>query len=198
MRTVMSIDTYYKFEELPEDIQEQVIEGNRFINTEHDWWDYTLDYWKELLQTAGFELGNIYFSLAYCQGDYCSLEKPRWSYSKDIKSLEKEFGETGAKVRRIMQPIIDITRRYFYGVKYVASGSSSDHYGLGDIDTYIRGEYDYDDKAECSEFKEVIRSIESEIYYALRDECDYLCSDEQVKETLINNEYEFTEDGGLV
>ena len=52
----------FTFEELPENIQEIAIDNLRDINVDYDWWEYTIDYYKDLLASAGFEDADIAFS----------------------------------------------------------------------------------------------------------------------------------------
>ena len=55
-------------------------------------------------------------------------------------------------------------------------------------DWYRQG-FDYD------RLEETLRDFNRWIYTSLRDEYEYLTADEQVDESIRENEYEFTEDG---
>jgi hypothetical protein len=43
MRTITKKIKAYKFDELPEDVQEKVLDKHRYINVEHNWWDGIVD-----------------------------------------------------------------------------------------------------------------------------------------------------------
>ena len=69
----------YKFEELPEDVQERIIEDRKEyssidsidFNEVHA--QFILDHWKEKLETLGFENAEIQYSGFYSQGDGASF-----------------------------------------------------------------------------------------------------------------------------
>ena len=68
MRT-MAVSVY-KFDELPSKIKEKVIEKNRDINVDiGDWYEYTMEQWKEKLAGQGFIDAEIHFSGFCSQGD---------------------------------------------------------------------------------------------------------------------------------
>ena len=45
----------YSFRELPENIQNKIIEKNRNIHVHFDWWEWTIKEWKEKLSEIGFD-----------------------------------------------------------------------------------------------------------------------------------------------
>lgn len=64
-----------KYSELPEEIQQKVLDKYRYINIEHlEWYEYTIDRLKEELENEyGFENVKIYFSGFGNQGDGASF-----------------------------------------------------------------------------------------------------------------------------
>jgi len=61
--------TVYKFNELPEIIKEKVLDKQRNINTDNEWYEFTLDEWKTKLSEKGFTDAEIFFSGFCSQGD---------------------------------------------------------------------------------------------------------------------------------
>lgn len=56
MRTMTK--NIYKFDELPEKIQDKAIENERDINVDHDWWDWIYEDAETIgLKIEGFDLG---------------------------------------------------------------------------------------------------------------------------------------------
>jgi hypothetical protein len=54
----------YEFNELKPQIQEEVIEKNRYINVEgFEWWEFCYEQFKEELQSIGVSCENFYFSI---------------------------------------------------------------------------------------------------------------------------------------
>jgi hypothetical protein len=103
----------YKFNELPEEVQDKVITNNRGINTENsDWWYFSFDTWKEVgVRIEHFDLYkmDIGISLFYSEeqtaesilsflGDNENYEFARryLEYKKKLdKTYENEFDEWG-------------------------------------------------------------------------------------------------------
>jgi hypothetical protein len=57
-------------------------------------------------------------------------------------------------------------------------------------------EWDFDN--ECKDIEaEFLNDILEDYSIILQNECDYLTSEESIKETLISNEYDFTEEGKI-
>ncbi|WP_302758665.1 hypothetical protein [Dialister invisus] len=66
----------YKFDELSKDVQEKLIEKNRDIYTDFDWYSVIYDNFSQnVKQDYGIEINieNIKFSGFYCQGDGASF-----------------------------------------------------------------------------------------------------------------------------
>lgn len=59
----------FAFDELPNTIQENIIEQNRDINITDDWFRLSVDFQKERLEQFGWMQPEIYFSGFYSQGD---------------------------------------------------------------------------------------------------------------------------------
>ena len=80
-------------------------------------------------------------------------------------------------------------KRHFYSLSCaVAKGRTTNRYSC------FRFGEDY----ECSDLGDIIDDFAHWARILLRDEYEYLTSDEAVKEIIIINEHEFTEDGKLV
>ena len=73
MRTVTKEIGIYFFDELPEELQKEVLIKNHDFNTDFYWSDMELDYWKDKLNSMGFEDADISFSGFWSQGDGASF-----------------------------------------------------------------------------------------------------------------------------
>ena len=162
--------TLYKFDELPKETQEKVITDNRYINTEFDWWECTFDTWKEIgVRIESFDLYkmNIDILLFYTEED-------------TAQSILSFFGHND---------------NYDFARKYLEYKKKLDK-------TY---EDSFDEFGECQEYDEELddanhlfqADLRNALLSWLREEMEYLESDQAIIDTLEANDYDFTEDGKL-
>lgn len=198
MKTVMKLETVYSFDELPEEVQQKVIDNNRDINTDYEWWQVTIDHYIDMFSLCGLDIDNIYFSLGYSQSDYCSFSGASWSYKKGWKkALLSEFGSDHVKKEII--PIFEAMQKqaskvfYDLSFSYNNDGNFRRSYNLSIEDSYTDETYNEIE----SEIRDLISELEQIVYYALRKQCGWLSNDEQIIETLKSNDYMFTIDGEI-
>lgn len=88
-----------KYNELPEEIQQKVLDEYRYINIEHtEWYEYTIDEYKQKLENEyGFDDVEISFSGFASQGDGAS-------FTGKIDDLTKFLTKAG------IEPSIDFDR----------------------------------------------------------------------------------------
>lgn len=181
----------YKFNELRQDIQSQVIERLRNINVDYsEWFDFVYNEWYKKLNGLGFEDCQIYFSGFWSQGDGASFIGKITDFSKFLKDSKY------LKLRKLIK------------------NESIELYGT--IET-INNHYEHKNtkrfSLSCDEIEEIgedidplINELESEIESKRKDLCDEiykeledvywsLVSDESVRETLVATESEFLEGG---
>ena len=164
----------YEFEELSTEAKEKAIEKNRHINVDYDWWDCTYDSIGEV----GIKINS--FDMYYKTIDI-TIEDSEHTASKTIE----HFGE-GMEVVKISKQFIADRDAL---IKRLGEGNDIAGYSVKD-EFY----HEYDEEIEDLE-EEYRREMAEEILTWLRDEYEYLQTDEAIAETLIANEYDFTEDG---
>ena len=182
----------YKFEELSDEVQEEVLDKHRMYNVEYDeWWDSVIEYWKEMLDVIGFEDAEIFFSGFWSQGDgavfeaeidldkvcshlmYC--DATTYSEARDLRAaaLADQAG--------LIEEVFIHRRDTRYSHENTATVSWCADYGFIDC---------------VMELIEDFRlSLCQEIYISLEKEYEYLTSDEVVKECIIETDMEFTKLG---
>lgn len=69
MRTETRTHTFKTFSELTEENQLKIVEENRDMEVEHDWWDFVYTDAIQLGETMGIEIQEIQFSGFCSQGD---------------------------------------------------------------------------------------------------------------------------------
>ncbi len=190
--------TTYEFKELSDKAKEKVLQDLSDISTDYDWYDFTIDYWKERLEQIGFSEAVINFSGFSSQGDgasftaICDISKIAYHLvyckgPKDYRFLNKMHicGEKGLVS-------VNIVRDSFNYVHALTCSVRPYEYFLP---TNAKLEKLTDDITEAIE--ELRLQLCYEIYESLETEYNYLCSEEVIIETIEANEYEFTVDGKM-
>lgn len=180
--------TVFKFNELSPDAQKKAIEGLHDINVDYDWWEF--EQTKTNLATKGFEDADISFSGFGSQGDGASFTarvnletylKDRPKYRRIIPLAQQ--GYIAYKVSRISSHCFhENTCR----IEDCCTGIQARHTLL----SALIGELYADLELERY-------NLSKGIYRDLQEEYYYRVSDDQVKETIESNNYEFTENGKL-
>jgi len=169
----------YKFNELDEQTKLQVIEDNIYINVEFDWWDCTYETLRECgIKVNSFDIG---------RRQECEIEFLEDRYEIAINIIDT-FGEAMDIVKGAKNFIKDRDAL----VKKYGEGNDIDGYSVKDKF------YDEFDDEEADLTHEFQRELSVEILHWLRDEYEYLTSEEAIIETIEANEYEFTEEGKLI
>ena len=174
----------YSFNELSEAAQKRALNKFRYIDVEYDWWEDSYDTIRAAGKLIGLDIDRIYFDT----NSYCIFDA-YYRYARGaVKAVCKEFpwADDLHKVARDLQAL---QRRYFYSLRCnVASQRDTNSYQC------FRFGEDY----ECEDLGDIIDDFAHWARILLRDEYEYLTSDDAVKETIEANEYEFTEGGKLV
>lgn len=168
----------YQFKELDETTKQKVIEDNLYINVEHDWWDCTYETFEEL----GIKIEEFDVYRGECQLHY------RLDYTDIASKIIDTFGESTP---------ISITCNNFIKER----DALVKKYGEGnEIAGYSVKEelYDKFDEEEEDLILDFTGELSGDILGWLRQEYEWLTSEEAIIETIEINEYEFTEEGKLI
>ena len=184
----------FTFDELSDEAKEKAIDTCRYWNTKNmEWWDYIYDDAKEVGKLLGIEINNIWFSGFCSQGDGACFEG-EYSYAKGSCKAIRKYAPKDTVLHDIADRLRNIQRPCFYGLyAYIKHSGHYHHSGCTNIDVRC-DDYDFDILTD-DDLTQCLRKFMDWIYYRLEEENDYLTSDEIVRESLIANEIEFTEDG---
>lgn len=198
----------YNFEELPKKAQLNAIESNR------DFYDdivgcFIMENYSDYLGSLSYPTDEIEYSLSYCQGDgmafYGDLDVEKFINTREKDLIE--FGLDKDDLRRIKflaREGIEIKiERNSFGYHYSHFNTMSTNadyvenyaYGSTNNKTLKQLEKSFD-KLESfiqKDVKKVSHYLEGIGY----DILEYYREDEQVKDALISNGYEFTESGKI-
>lgn len=216
----------FTFEELPEDIQEMAIDNLRDINVDHNWYEDSFDYYKELLENAGFENAEISFSGFWSQGDGASfvadcdaqkiLNSMFFENEGQIAWLIKK-GLTDKAMEEMKRWNLWFTMAEKHGsIQFSIYRHSSRYSHENTVSPIVNIDSDYQDSGAWNNgvwesvfmskvnqekletmFEEYVRDWCRKIYSGLEAEYDYLTSPEAIRETIEANGYMFDENGNM-
>lgn len=186
----------FSFDELSEEAKQVAMEQFSDINTDHNWWEFIYEGFKEQTKTNTlFEVDKMYSSGFCSQGDGAMFEGSFVANDdSDIKLLNQYFKPRIVKL--IKKGLITLTVNFNHYGRYYHERSYK-----YDFDLFIS----YDKKFSENISKE-IHEIEDKItedyeilckdlYRDLEKEYDFQSEAEQIAETIRINEYEFFKNG---
>ena len=169
MRTVRT--KVYKFSELNETAQQKAIQKNCDINVSEDWWEWTYYDAKQV--------GIIISSFDIDRGSYCEIGFKE-SAEATAHLIIDNHGETCETYKT--------AENYLKQRDELINTAPKDENGDFEDESQIDSDLDDLDKDFENSISEDYRTL-------LKNEYEYLTSEEAIKETIIANEYEFTVDG---
>lgn len=200
----------YTFEQLSEKSKETAIDYFRNINVDQGWWEAVYDDFKEIANLFGIsvDLKRTYFDGFYHQGQGSSytasvnaikmIEGVKVQAWKKYSPNEKFKLQPLSIDRRVIELIHDGTIDVYatvtpgyrcasiaVSVYFRYGGTSCTNYDK--IDKNLEGVEDW--------VTNVCEELNHFLFKKLRDEFDYLTSNEAVIETIIADDYDFTREG---
>ena len=171
MRTIRT--KVYKFDELTHEIKSKIIEKQYDINVIDEWWESTYEDAANIgLKITSFDIDRA----SYCKGEF------NLAACEVAANIFRDHGEQ-CETYKTAQSFMDEWQPIFNDymdenhVDYESSESES---------TMIEMEDEFT-KSLCEDYRII-----------LSKEYDYLTSIEAIKQTIISNEYEFTQDGKMI
>ena len=215
----------YSFDELSPEAQENALDNNRDINVDYDGWeDGVTETFKEEMSEIGIDDITISYSGFYSQGDGASFtsedidtrklfnaigiqsnesldmktdDERKKGENKDFYDLLDRMEDVGQLVRNRIKPEeirVTIERTDNRHVHYNTVRANVE---IWDEPDGWEEPYGFTDKLEDT-VTEHIRGLCKDLYRRLEKEYDLLTSDDSVKETLIDNDYKFDEEGNII
>lgn len=172
MRQETTTRNLYKFDELSETAKENAINNLSDINVDYKWWE------SEHEDAEQVEITITSFDLDRNRHATGKFNCPACEVAQNIFNNHGETCETYKTAESFMeewQPIFD---------SYM--DETSDNYESRESENKLQ---DLED--------EFLQSIIEDYSIMLQHQYEYLCSEEVITESILANEYEFTEDGEL-
>lgn len=188
----------YKFDELSDQAKEYARSRSRYLNQCDDWWVYVYEDAKRMGSLLGIEIGNIYFSGFWSQGDGAAFTGDYTfaptAYENIVNEapFNKDLQELAAKLT-----VLQMTRR-LAGAEYLSAKITLLNRGVNPGRMLIEVSQTADDVTlkQNENLARLLRDFADWIYQQLENEFDYLNADEQIDEMLRDDS--FDEDGHTI
>jgi hypothetical protein len=200
--------TVYKYEELSEAAQERARDWYRGLIESQDYSEFVIDDFAKIAGFCGWDINQkrvtlmdnssrydpvVYWSGFSSQGDGACFEGSWKASDVNTRALYKHAPKD-AELRRIGREFAALKKAAPNGGARVRQSGHYQHEGCTAFETWDMGS-----ESTCATreeaLKEASRDLMRWLYRALEAEYNYQSSDEQVVESILANEYEFTEDG---
>lgn len=199
MRTETRTHIFKNFSELTKENQLKIVEKNRNIEVEHDWWDAVYTDAMEVGTCLGVDIREIEFSGFWSQGDgarFRGFYTPR----RDMVAAVKAYAPSDSELHEIAEAIEEIQNRYDWALgaeiafahwgNYSHEGNTT--FEFSEIGWDVDGEQLWATAEDEKELASDLRRFMRWIYRQLEKEYEYLTSDEHLLEyfTDVDDEYE--------
>jgi hypothetical protein len=184
MKTITTKTKVYKYDELPEEAKQKVLESLYYINTDYEWFDMTVsEDFPSQLNEIGLSGSKFYFDLDRGSYLYCD--------DLGIDNIEKLLKTVKCDLRtKVAKEIIN--NGLSIGVNNYSMGSGSNYIDLG---------YGVSDTPESQKLieklQELLQDTMENFRIQLQKEYEYLISQEAIEETIKCNDYDFTINGKI-
>lgn len=187
-----------KYNALSPEAQEKARAEYREGGMEYDWWDYEYERFKEVGASFGLRLDDIYWSGFWSQGGGASFKGVLDFKETDPTQLPKDIQPIYARLKE-MHAMLRLALEEDLWVRITQSGREVHEYS-----TDVNGAYwsDEDEDGEITvefdwydEILELMRDFARWMYSCLEAQYEYLNSDECVEESILDNDYDFDEEG---
>lgn len=182
-----------QFEECPKELQETILNNYREINVKYvNICEYN-DTHIQNLADKGFLNPNIYYDLSCCQGSGACFVCSEFDLNLLLENLEIKHKTW---LINIIKNYCEIELKENHYANFYTHKNTANF----NIITYFQKDFKRIEK-HIDTIKNYIEKIRleacEELYKNLTNDYDFLRSDEQIKETLIANEYYFNEQGKI-
>lgn len=200
----------YHVDELPEEVQEQVLNEFRNINVDYGWWDFILEDFFIQMKHKGIlvETNKIFFDLSYSGYIQCGNRiRVDWTNKKlqeELRSLDA-WGKLieWSRVNAVLEKDHPDELIWVVGARAFKNSFEAETEILRDLPKELldwvgaTDDYDLQEKLEA-ELEWLLEQEAKKLYKRLVEEYEYQVSDEAIIETLNANDFYFTKTGQWV
>lgn len=202
----------YTFDELSEEAQEKALEWYREGYLDFEWYDALYDDFTEICKLLGVAIATrttrhmtkdggfttesprIYFSGFSSQGDGACYEG-YYRYAKGSANKIRECAPRATELHRIADELYRAQRLAAFGL-YATISHNYRYYFSRSMSIDVEHEKGYTFSNEAEEMlKEALYDLGDWLYKTLEEEHEWLIGDENLRESIMANDHEFTESG---
>ena len=195
----ITINTY-KFKELKKEVKEKVIDDNREVNVNYEWWEFDVVDLKDRIKAElDLDIENVYFELM-SRGNNIHIDS------------QEVIGGLCSKYPKLYD--LEIPNKFGLFCNYLGGGLSGGLNGSEFDEEHIVMEEEYAEDESINKEVEMVmnnkikhnimkdltklQEMLKNFYIGLNESYDYLMSDESIIETIECNDYRFKECGEMV
>lgn len=171
--------TIYEYDELDEDAKEKARQWYLTIGLDYEWWDAACEEIKTIAALFGLVIDDIWSTGFYHQGQGSSFDGT-YAYKPGCLQAVQSYAPEDTKLHTIVTELVDIQKRHNYK-----------------LSTHIKSRRETAIDVDEDALAEPLEAFNDWIFERLRDEYEYLTSDDQIAEAIRANSYEFTKTGVL-
>lgn len=184
------IPVFY-FEDLSDRAKEKARDWYRQGAFDYEWWDSVEGDFRTIAKKIGIDVDKFYFSISWCQGDYAAFTGS-YRYAKGSVKAIKGYAPADSDLHNIAIALQQAQRPEMYRLTATITCSNRGHLVVDVEDSGSPwrklGEWQVG-------IEQALRDLAHWLYVQLRNEAEYLLSDEAVDEVIRANGYEFTAEG---
>ncbi len=197
MRTITVTQNIFKYSELEQNAQDKV--KNNLIDS-CQWWECTVEDFKEIGKILGIEIDSVYFRGFWSQGDGACFVGS-YAYSAQCHKKIREYAPTDKELHAIADRLLELQKQVFYHlsctVKHVGHYY---HEGCTSFNWYSNRDGEWLNDLELhnsNELQEVLRDYMRWMYSRLEEEYEFQISDNHMEDVCDINGWEFYSDGEI-
>lgn len=183
MKEITKTYKVFEFSELSKEAQQKVLTDMYDINVEYDWWWQTYEDFDTQLEEVGIKAINT-SDRKYNGAFYFSLDRDNYIYIDKavVTDQEKLLRASGITDKEVISKAVENDSLY--------------------IGTNHQSNYVDDQSGDVSEevvdkVNDFLKNLLEKFLKQLKDEYEYLTSEECLKDTIESNEYTFLENGEM-
>ena len=203
--------TVYRLDELSDTAKDKARAWYRDSGFDYDWYDSVYEDFQQIAEILGVRFKTrtlrlmgggsrqeprIFFSGFWSQGDGACFEG-YYSYRKNASALIRAYASQDTTLHGIADALQSVQRRNFYQLRAEATHRGRYHHEYCMAISVTRDSPTWQDMtAEAEDIViEALRDLARWLYRQLEREYEYLTSDEAVDESIVANDYTFTDSG---
>lgn len=189
----------FGFKELEDSVKEKVLNKNREINLDYDWWDFVIEDFIREANELGFEIKEKDITFELDQGSEFSIDGKNFIIKQDILKGYKVCAYIDTYQSRIGYNQANefdlIVEEMYKGNRLILNEEDRDEEVEIELEGIAMGMIWKQVEEKLNEKIQKLLNLCEKYYTILRKQYEYNYSDEGIEETFEANEFRFLKDG---